>query len=48
MNKQIYDKVTELQDLVTEQSNILADIIELLNELALVYENAERELLNEN
>lgn len=47
MNKEVYDKVTKLQDLVTEQANLLADVIEDLNQLALLYENAARELNND-
>lgn len=44
MPREIYDKVVQLQETVTEQSNLLADVIEQLNELALIYENAAKEL----
>lgn len=38
MSEEVYNKVTELQDLVTEQSNIIADIIEQLDQLAQIWE----------
>lgn len=43
MTPEVYNLVTKLQDTVTEQSNILADVIQQLNDLALIYESAVKE-----
>lgn len=48
MPEDVYDRVVALQDLATKQSNILADIIEELNNLALIYEQAAQEASNED
>lgn len=48
MTSELYEQVTELQDLAYEQSNILAEIIEKLNELAMVYEDSVREFIDDN
>lgn len=47
MDEQTYDMINKLADLVTVQGNLLAEVVEKLNELALIYENAARELTNE-
>lgn len=44
MTPEVYKKVTELQEVVAEQSNLLADVIQQLNDLALIYENAAKEI----
>ena len=38
MTEDIYIKVTELQELVQEQGNLIADIIQQLDELAMIWE----------
>lgn len=48
MPKDVYDRVVQLQDLVSKQGNILADVIEELNNLALIYEQAAKEATNED
>lgn len=47
MDEQTYDMINKLADLCTAQGNLLAEVVEKLNELALIYENAARELNNE-
>jgi len=38
MSEEIYDLVVELQDKVTEQGNLIADIMDDLNKLAMIWE----------
>lgn len=38
MNEEVYNHVTKLQDLLTEEANLMADIISSLDELAMLYE----------